>query len=51
MYLIRMLSWHDSPMANLLDMIHYILDHAEMGTPHDELPSVRTLRFYSKVAF
>ncbi|KAE9389950.1 hypothetical protein BT96DRAFT_946480 [Gymnopus androsaceus JB14] len=39
MYLIRMLSWHDSPMENLLDMINYILHHAEMGTPHDEMPS------------
>ncbi|KAJ7067900.1 hypothetical protein C8F01DRAFT_1116154 [Mycena amicta] len=39
MYLIRMLSWHDSPMAGLLDMINYILDHAELGTPHDELPA------------
>ncbi|KAF7313452.1 hypothetical protein HMN09_00501100 [Mycena chlorophos] len=39
MYLIRMLSWHDSPMAGLLDMINYMLDHAELGTPHDELPS------------
>lgn len=40
MYLIRMLSWHGSPMANLLDMINYVLDHAELGTPHDEMPSV-----------
>ncbi|KAF8211669.1 hypothetical protein K438DRAFT_1958746 [Mycena galopus ATCC 62051] len=39
MYLIRLLSWHESPMANLLDMINYILDHAEKGTPHDEMPS------------
>ncbi|KAJ7179626.1 hypothetical protein C8R46DRAFT_1074311 [Mycena filopes] len=43
MYLIRFLSWHESPMENLLDMIHYILDHAEMGTPHDEMPSSEEL--------
>ncbi|KAF5380789.1 hypothetical protein D9757_007138 [Collybiopsis confluens] len=43
MYLIRMLSWHGSPMASLLDMINYILDHAELGTPHDEMPSSQEL--------
>ncbi|KAJ7929085.1 hypothetical protein B0H13DRAFT_2543172 [Mycena leptocephala] len=43
MYLIRLLSWHESPMENLLDMIHYVLDHAEMGTPHDEMPSSEEL--------
>ncbi|KAJ3840244.1 hypothetical protein F5878DRAFT_659567 [Lentinula raphanica] len=43
MYLIRMLSWHGSPMANLLDMINYVLDHAELGTPHDEMPSTYEL--------
>ncbi|KAJ7725725.1 hypothetical protein B0H16DRAFT_1594082 [Mycena metata] len=39
MYLIRFISWHESPMQNLMDMIHYILDHAELGTPSDEMPS------------
>ncbi|KIK51634.1 hypothetical protein GYMLUDRAFT_181223 [Collybiopsis luxurians FD-317 M1] len=43
MYLIRLISWHDSPMENLLDMIHYVFDHAEKGTPHDEMPSSEEL--------
>ncbi|GLB44800.1 putative tryptophan halogenase [Lyophyllum shimeji] len=43
MYLIRMLSWHGSPMPNLMDMIHYLLDHAAAGTPNDEIPSTYEL--------
>lgn len=47
MYLIRMLSWHDSPIQNLMDMIHYLLDHAAAGTPNDEMPSVSYLLVYA----
>ncbi|KAF5370950.1 hypothetical protein D9757_009882 [Collybiopsis confluens] len=43
MYLIRLISWHESPMENLLDMIHYVFDHAQKGTPHDEIPSTEEL--------
>lgn len=40
MYLIRMISWDGSPLAGLVDMINFVLDHAKAGTPHDEVPSV-----------
>ena len=39
-WVIRLPSWQGSPIPNLMDMIHYLLDHAEAGTPNDELPSV-----------
>jgi hypothetical protein len=42
-WVIRLPSWQGSPIPNLMDMIHYILDHAEAGTPNDELPSTYEL--------
>ena len=42
-WVIRLPSWQGSPIPNLMDMIHYLLDHAEAGTPNDELPSVSDL--------
>ena len=39
-WVIRLPSWQGSPIPNLLDMIHYLLDHAEAATANDEMPSV-----------
>jgi hypothetical protein len=39
-WVIRLPSWRGSPIPNLMDMLHYLLDHAEAGTPNDEVPSV-----------
>ena len=39
-WVIRLPSWQGSPIPNLMDMLHYLLDHAAAGTPNDEMPSV-----------
>lgn len=46
--MIRLLSWEGSPLANMMDMINYLLDHALAGTPNDELPSVSNTSLASK---
>ncbi|KAL1915193.1 uncharacterized protein VTP21DRAFT_7469 [Calcarisporiella thermophila] len=42
-WVIRMPSWEGSPIPNLMDMINYLLDHAENKTPGDEIPSSEEL--------
>lgn len=39
-WVIRLPSWQGSPIPNQMDMLHYLLDHAEAGTPNDEMPSM-----------
>jgi flavin-dependent dehydrogenase len=40
---IRLPSWEGSPVANLMDMITYLLDCAEASVPGDQIPSSEEL--------
>jgi flavin-dependent dehydrogenase len=42
-WVIRLPSWEGTPVANLMDMITYILDCAEAGVPNDEMLSSEEL--------
>ena len=42
-WVIRLPSWEGSPIANLMDMISYLLDCAEAGLPSDQIPSSEEL--------
>nr|5WGU_A Chain A, Flavin-dependent halogenase [Malbranchea aurantiaca] len=42
-WVIRLPSWEGSPIANLMDMVTYILECADAGVPGDELPSSEEL--------
>ena len=42
-WIIRLPSWEESPTANLMDMISYLLDCAEAGLPGDHIPSSEEL--------
>ena len=42
-WVIRLQSWEGSPVANLMDMITYLLDCAEAGVPGDQIPSSEEL--------
>lgn len=42
-WVIRLPSWQGSPVANLMDMMNFLIDHAEAGTPGDEIPSMYEL--------
>ena len=43
MWVIRLPSWQGSPVANLMDMMNYLIDESEKGTPGDQLPSMYEL--------
>ncbi|KAF9504504.1 hypothetical protein BS47DRAFT_1386223, partial [Hydnum rufescens UP504] len=42
-WMIRLLSWEGTPLPNLMDMINYLLDHAQANSPNDEIPSTNEL--------
>ena len=42
-WVIRLPSWEGSPTANLMDMISYLLDCAEVAVPGDHIPSSEEL--------
>ena len=42
-WVIRLPSWEGSPVANLMDMVSYLLDCAEAGIPGDQVPSSEEL--------
>lgn len=42
-WVIRLASWQSSPLANLMDLINYLIDHAEAGTASDSIPSMYEL--------
>ncbi|KAF9504805.1 hypothetical protein BS47DRAFT_1374354 [Hydnum rufescens UP504] len=42
-WMIRLLSWEGTPLPNLMDMILYLLDHAQANSPNDEIPSTNEL--------
>ncbi|KAI9148708.1 Flavin-dependent halogenase malA [Paramyrothecium foliicola] len=42
-WVIRLLSWQGNPIANLMDMLTYLLDCAEAGVPGDQVPSTEEL--------
>jgi flavin-dependent dehydrogenase len=42
-WVIRLPSWEGSPIANLMDMISYLLDCAEASVPGDQIPSSEEL--------
>ncbi|CAO1613247.1 unnamed protein product [Parajaminaea phylloscopi] len=42
-WVIRLPSWQGSPLANLMDMMTFLIDHAEKDTAGDDLPSMTEL--------
>lgn len=42
-WFIKLMSWHHSPLPNLMDMVSYLLDRAAAGVPADKIPTVQSL--------
>lgn len=42
-WFIGLISWHHAPLANLMDLLAYIIDSARKGVPADELPCTQEL--------
>ena len=42
-WFIGLISWHHAPLANLMDLLAYIIDSASEGIPADELPCTQEL--------
>ena len=42
-WFIGLISWHHSPLANLMDLLAYIIDSARQGIPADEIPCTQEL--------
>lgn len=42
-WFIGLISWHRAPLANLMDLLAYIIDSANEGVPADEIPCTQEL--------
>ena len=42
-WFIGLISWHQAPLANLMDLLAYIVDRASEGVPADEIPCTQEL--------
>jgi len=42
-WFIGLISWHHAPLANLMDLLAYIIDSASEGIPADEIPCTQEL--------
>lgn len=42
-WFIGLISWHHAPLANLMDLVAYVVDCASEGVPADEIPCTQAL--------
>ncbi|MCJ1384755.1 hypothetical protein MMC17_007873 [Xylographa soralifera] len=42
-WFIGLISWHHAPLANLMDLVAYIIDSTSKGVPADEIPCTQEL--------
>jgi flavin-dependent dehydrogenase len=42
-WFIKLISWHQAPVANLMDLVAYVIDNAKSEVPIDEFPCTKDL--------
>jgi hypothetical protein len=52
-WFIKLISWHQAPLGNLMDLVAYVIDNAKGGVPADEIPCTKNLSniFYCPYEF
>jgi flavin-dependent dehydrogenase len=42
-WFIKLISWHQAPLANLMDLVAYVIYNAKSGVPADDIPCTKDL--------